>query len=121
MASKVFQHPRPAPRAFTAPRTQQEISAAALDGDPMTGLEVQTALDGNAVDEARLRAAFDGDSLTRDPSEGLVPMTAHQRTQAALDGDTLTRPDVDLDPPEPPRKLRLPTPWDRPAPKPPGA
>lgn len=166
MASRPFSPPRPEPR-FRAPRTQQEISAAELDGDPLTGLEVQTALDGDPIDEARLRANFDGDPLTKDPSANSIPTTSQEITTAAMDGDPMTglaqqntrtgsptnqierranfdgqayngierradrlekSADADMDlsdmPPipgaEPAPKAKLPSPWDRPGPKPPG-
>lgn len=166
MATHPFPSPRPQP-AFRVPRTQQEISAAELDGNPLTGLEVQTAFDGDPIDEARLRANFDGDPLTKDPTANSIPTTSQEITTAALDGDPMTglaqqntrtgsptnqierranfdgqvynglerrsdrldrsvNAEVDLSamPPVPsdesaPR-VKLPSPWDRPGPKPPG-
>lgn len=128
-------HATPRPQ-FRAPRTQQEISDAERDGDPMTGLAVQTAFDGSAIDEARLRANFDGDAMTHDPSEG----SAQEIAAAALDGNPMTRPakqsshvsdaidqverrhSNDSNPfeGENRRVSRLPTPWDMPSPRPRG-
>lgn len=160
------QHPPPGSRLHV-PRTQKEISDAELDGNPMTGLEVQTAFDGDPIDEARLRANFDGDALTQDLTQNPIPTTQHEITVAAMDGDPMTgyaqqntrtgnpidqidrrasrdgnayngmerrsdrldrllENDMNLSgmPPvpgaDPAPKSKLPTPWDRPGPKPPG-
>lgn len=133
--SDPFAAPRPEP--FRVPRTQQEISDAARDGDPLTGLEVQTAFDGSPVDEARLKAAFDGDPITANPRLQNGEDLARERTIAALDGDPMTKPDLQIGSDASlwlerraanranphagiERRARpMPTPWDHPRPTPP--
>jgi hypothetical protein len=48
------------------PETAQEITAAAFDGDPMTGYEQQTAFNGDVASQPRHRFAMDGKIDTED-------------------------------------------------------
>lgn len=82
-------------RNYGVPRTMQEISAAELDGNILTGLEIQTAFDGSAIDEATLRAVFDGDVMSRARHQHGIPVTRQEITARALDGNVMTGLDIE--------------------------
>lgn len=84
------------------PQTAQEITAANLDGDPMTGVAQQTHGNGDILSQPAQRFARDGqidryDADTRAERDSLQPAE-----------------------PKPAAKLKLPTPWENPSPKPSG-
>lgn len=115
-----------------------ERSATERDGNPMTGLESETALDGSHTNEAALEALFDGNPSTRDPLE-LDPNSTGLKDrldardgnvhtgllhETSLDGSAVNEVERVLSRDGNPRndleQRNMPTPWIKPMPTPKG-